>query len=310
VKLRLEVQSEALNEFYLGIPTSVGRSPVATFKFLYDKIWKYVNSMSGHPLSRAGNETWLKTVIQAIPNFVMSCFELTIATCEEIRKLIANIWWGIEEGRKKMNWRSWDWLSTPKVLGGMGFPDLPLFNQAMLAKQGWRLLTDPSSLCARVLKGRYYPDTDFWSATKPRPASYTWPSILHGRELLYQGVCWGIGNGRMVKILRDNWIPNFPLELLNPISPIPTTAKVHCLIKNVFTFFEPDAADAIMQIYISRHADEDFACWPFTRHGTFSVRSAYNLSRSSKFFRGLSRSNRGLPSNWLLLRSTGRLCGR
>jgi hypothetical protein len=62
-----------------------------------------INSMTGRPLSRAGNEVWLKTVIQAIPNFVMSCFELPLATCDDIRRLIANIWWGIEEGKKKMH---------------------------------------------------------------------------------------------------------------------------------------------------------------------------------------------------------------
>jgi hypothetical protein len=206
----------------------------------------------------------------------MSCFELPLATCDDIRRLIANIWWGIEEGKKKMHWRSWDWLSTPKSLGGMGFRDLPLFNQAMLAKQAWRLLTDPTSLCARVLKGRYYPDSDFWSATKPRSASYTWRSILHGRKLLVEGVRWGIGDGRSVRILHDHWIPSCPPEILKPTSPIPANALVHCLIG---------------------HVGDDFACWPYTRHGLFSVCSVYNLSRSSKFFRTLSSSKRGLPSN-------------
>jgi hypothetical protein len=156
VKDRLEVQSETLNDFYLGMPTSVGRSPTATFKFILDKIWKFVNGLSGRPASRAGIETLLKTVVQAIPNFIMSCFELPLLTCDAIRSLIANLWWGVEDGKKKVHWRSWDWLSTPKSLGGMGFRDLPLFNQAMLAKQGWRLLTDPGSLCAHVL-GSLFP---------------------------------------------------------------------------------------------------------------------------------------------------------
>jgi hypothetical protein len=42
VKNTLEVDSEILNDKYLGMPTSVGRSPTATFKFLYDMIWKRI----------------------------------------------------------------------------------------------------------------------------------------------------------------------------------------------------------------------------------------------------------------------------
>ena len=77
----------------------------------------------------------------------------------------------------------------------MGFKDLTLFNQAMLGKQGWRLLTDPGLLCAQVLKGRYFPFGDFWNVVAARSASTTWRAILHGRDLLKKGVQWGIGDG-------------------------------------------------------------------------------------------------------------------
>jgi len=43
----------------------------------------------------------------------------------------------------------------------MGFRDFSLFNQAMLGKQGWRLITRPDSLCAKVLKGKYFPSSGF-----------------------------------------------------------------------------------------------------------------------------------------------------
>jgi hypothetical protein len=190
----------------------------------------------------------------------------------------------------------------------MGFRDLALFNQAMLAKQGWRLLTDPNSLCARVLKGRYYPQSDFWNATKLRSASYTWRSILHGRALLFQGIPWGIANGRSVKILKDNWIPDLSPEVLKPTLPIPASATVHCLLdestgtwndENIHAFFDADTAAKILQIQVARHTGEDFVCWPHTRHGIFSVRSAYNLARTRKFSASLSRTGRGMSSAWV-----------
>ena len=40
----------------------------------------------------------------------------------------------------------------------MSFKDLCKFNEAMLAKQVWRLIQDTSSLFYRVLKEKYFPN--------------------------------------------------------------------------------------------------------------------------------------------------------
>jgi hypothetical protein len=114
----------------------------------------------------------------------MSCFQIPKSICEKIQTPISNFRWGVEDGRRKLHWKSWRWLSAPKNLGGMGFREMALFNQAMLGKQCWRLLTVPNSLCARVMKGRYFPQRDFWTANCPRSASFAWRSIMHGKELL------------------------------------------------------------------------------------------------------------------------------
>lgn len=121
---------------------------------------------------------------------------------------MANYWWGSSTDNRHMHWLRWDHMTQPKTVGGMGFRDLSSFNKAMLGKQGWRLMTRPESLCAKVLKGRYYPDGDFLSCTGKKRSSPTWHAIMAGREVLTKGIIRRIGNGMSTNIWSDRWLPN------------------------------------------------------------------------------------------------------
>ena len=60
----------------------------------------------------------------------------------------------------------------PKDRGGLGFRNLEVFNQSLLASQGWRILSKPDSLAAKVLKGCYFADVDFVDATAAPSSSF------------------------------------------------------------------------------------------------------------------------------------------
>ena len=92
-------------------------------------------------------------------------------------------------------------------MGGMGFKDLVKFNEAMLAKQVWRLLTDHSSLYYRVFKAKYFPNGSVFEA-KVALGSYAWRSILKARGLIQRGMLWRVGDGRNINIYADRWLPN------------------------------------------------------------------------------------------------------
>lgn len=64
---------------------------------------------------------------------------------------------GGKNDERKTSWVFWDVMTKPKLLGGLGFRDTELFNLALLARQAWLVLTNPSSLSARILKAQYFP---------------------------------------------------------------------------------------------------------------------------------------------------------
>ena len=71
-----------------------------------------------------------------------------------------------------------------KVSGGLGFRDTEIFNLAMLAKQGWRLLQEPDALSARILRAVYYPDGDVLTAELGSHTSQVWRAISAGLSVL------------------------------------------------------------------------------------------------------------------------------
>jgi hypothetical protein len=93
-----------------------------------------------------------------------------------------------------------------KQHGGLGFRDLEVFNLALLAKQGWQILQDPTALVARILKEKYFPSGSFLSATIGRRPSYAWRSICQARKVLEDGLLWRVGNGESIRIWDDKWL--------------------------------------------------------------------------------------------------------
>lgn len=65
-----------------------------------------------------------------------------------------------------MHWINLDDMGLAKDDGGMGFRNIKDFNLALLAKQCWRLIHEPDSLWAWVLKDRYFPNSSFLEAQR------------------------------------------------------------------------------------------------------------------------------------------------
>ena len=179
----------------------------------------------------------------------------------------------------------------PKGKGGMGFRDLHSFNLAMLAKKVWRLLSEPDSLCARVLRARYYPDGKLLNAQLKNGSSYTWKSVMAGLQCFKKGYIWRVGDGTQINIWNDHWIPGrHNLKVLTPrgnniirtvdklINPVNMTWDED-LVRSIFWSVD---ASRILQIPITS-GREDVVAWHHNRNGLFSVRSAYHCQWEENF---------------------------
>jgi hypothetical protein len=117
--------------------------------------------------------------------------------------MICRFWWAQQENENKVHWLSWEVLSCRKVKGGLGYRDLHLFNLAVLARQGWRLLLNQSSSCAQVLRAKYFPSGDLLSVIEKPGISYSWRSIVRGVQALKDGLIWRVGDGTQINIWLD-----------------------------------------------------------------------------------------------------------
>jgi hypothetical protein len=319
IKGELQVAKETLNEKYLGMPSDVGISKSGAFKYLRDKVWKKVLGWLEQLLSVGGKEILIKSVAQAVPTFSMSCFKLPKGLCEHINSMLRKFWWGCKEGQRRTSWVAWEQMTQPKSVGGLGFRDIELFNLALLARQGWRILQVPESLSARVLKAVYFPSGDFLSAELGSHPSQIWRSILEGRQALAVGLIRRIGDGRTTMAWEQNWLPRD--SRLRPVTVMAADAPRRVSefinhhtadwnVEKLNQFFLPMDTEVIRTIPLSHRVQNDFWAWHFERSGVFSVRSCYRAIAATKRTREDCLTSVRRRQARLRGRSPRRSCGR
>jgi hypothetical protein len=128
--------------------------------------------------------------------------------------------------------------------------------------------------------------------------------LLAGLATFKRGYIWRVGSGENINIYTDPWIPASPNGKI--ISPRPdiSYSKVIQLIDPVSgawneatlsSLFLPVDVNRILQIPLNSNGFDDFISWKFTKHGRFTVRSAYHLQWRFQF--GPRASRLALPGS-------------
>lgn len=291
VKLSLAITNEGGKGKYLGLPEHFGRKKRDTFIVIVDKIRQRAISWSSKQLSSAGKLTLLKSVLSAMPNHTMTCFKLPVSLCKRIQSVLTRFYWDAKPDERRMAWVSWKTMTRAKKDGGLGFRDIQCFNDAMLAKTSWKILTSPDCLLARVLKGKYFPNSDFLHASPPSSCSHGWRGLLIGRDLLKNHTGWAIGDGQEANIWNEPWLSTSEWEA--PIGP-PTRDSEFVKVASLFLPNEkdwdsgkvqlllPHLHDKILSIKTSKQGGQGKRIWLKKSSGIYSSKTGYYAALEAK----------------------------
>lgn len=224
--------------------------------------------MPKHPLRRSA------PLVPKIPQSV----------CSNIQSTLTRFWWDSEPGKRKVSWISWDKMAKPKSKGGLRFKEITSFNDALLAKIGWRIMKNPISLLARCLLGRYCHTDTFLEVKAPSTASHGWRSVLVGGDLLVKQLGWMVGNGESINVWKEPWLSHS--EQLRPYGPAPEHLQhlrvSDLLLTGTLEWDIPKIEEClpmhkaqILNIRPSKLRAEDTRVWLKNINGEYSTRSGY-----------------------------------
>ncbi|KAG7555110.1 Reverse transcriptase domain [Arabidopsis suecica] len=276
---------------YLGMPILHKRINKDTYGEILERMSSRLAGWKGRFLSFAGRLTLTKSVIASLPVHSMSTILLPKSTIDKIDRVSRSFLWGSNPQKRKQHLVAWKRVCLPKREGGLGIRSSLAMNKALLAKVGWRILQDKTSLWARVLRSKYkVGDVHDKSWLKAKTTwSSTWKSIGTGlQEVVSLGLSWVIGDGRDIRFWVDKWLLDKPLlELVTGPLPVGYEERRVCDLWRRGTGWEfsqilPYVSENLKLRFTAVVLDEvtgakDRLSWAGNADGNFTVKSAYVL---------------------------------
>lgn len=201
--------------------------------------------------------------------------------------MINAFWWGGGGNSRGIKWMSWERVACPKEFGGMGFRNFKAFNLVMFSKQGWRFLSNPNSLVARIYKAKYFPRTSLLDAKIGYNLSFPWRSIWNARQVFLHGCRWAVGSRTQIRVMQIPWIRgDYGNWVPSPQGEVVYQMYVNDLVNvgvhtwdsvKIASLFAADTTTAILETPLFDSVISDRILWTAEQDGRYFVKSGYRL---------------------------------
>lgn len=186
------------------------------------------------------------------------------------------LWWGHDVHTRKMFLLNWDKICRSRREGGLGLKKFSIMNQAMLAKQYWRISQSPLSLISKIFKAKYFPHSTIHECIPKPYHSWFWRGIITPKNKKLQEGRWIIGSGSNVPLSHKDWFPcqTHVMEQHNLSEGI-----VADLIDSVSHAWKPNLVRALYPGPIS----QEVLRLPISKTGSISNRLVWRHSSSGDY---------------------------
>ncbi|XP_074289448.1 uncharacterized protein LOC141614600 [Silene latifolia] len=156
---------------------------------MLDKVRSHITHWANTTLSYAGKVALINSVIFGIHNFWGASVLLPKGIVKKIHKMCKDFLWGIEDGQRRMVFKSWESLCRPRKEGGVDIKEILSCNKEQM--MGWikKIETDAPNIWVKWVNAYILKSVSFWNFQITTVHSWFWGNIITCRDnlVLYTG---------------------------------------------------------------------------------------------------------------------------
>lgn len=128
--MRCEV--EQLSTSYLGLPLGARKNEQRIWQGVVDRCCKKLIPWKKQYLFLRGRLTLVSSVMDGIPTYLMSLFQIPVSVEKKLNTMRSNFLWEVNAEKRKLHLVKWQKVMTVKKGGGLGVRNLRFHNKSLL----------------------------------------------------------------------------------------------------------------------------------------------------------------------------------
>ncbi|XP_074305162.1 uncharacterized protein LOC141640175 [Silene latifolia] len=189
---------------YLVLPLATARITVDSYGVLLNKIQSYLQHWATRFFSYVGKVQLLNSVIFGLTNFWCATALLPKNIIKALNKLCKDICRSIEDGKRRLIFKSWKSICSPWQEGGFNMKELFSWNKALLDKWLWILEVKKSGLWFEWTQAYHLTNSSIWTLQSKSHYTESLRSILIIRDELLSKT----GSTTAAVSLLESWFHN------------------------------------------------------------------------------------------------------